>query len=124
MRSGGFTLTESLIALAIMGIALAAILPTFLTYADTNDLSEERSGAVAAAQEIMEGLRQADPVSLPSTGSSAPQLVAVGQREYEVVASFCTDIQYCGLDSRHILIEVSHGGRTIYTVESVYTQLR
>ena len=48
MRRDGFTLTESLLALAILGVALAAILPTFLTYADTNTLNEERSGALLA----------------------------------------------------------------------------
>jgi len=124
MKSAGFTLTEALIALAILGVALASILPTFLTYQDSNTRSEERSGAVAAAQESMESMRQVDPGLLPTSGSSPVEIIKVGEREFEVVARFCTRNEFCGTDSRHVLLEVFHGGHTIYSLETVYTRLR
>jgi prepilin-type N-terminal cleavage/methylation domain-containing protein len=120
----GFTLTESLVALSILGIALAGILPSFLSHLDANSLTEERSAGVAAAQQVMEGLRHTDPASMPSSGKSAVQLVTVGNREYEVLTHYCVVPKYCDADSRHILIEVGYGGQTIYTLETVFTQLR
>jgi prepilin-type N-terminal cleavage/methylation domain-containing protein len=122
-RQAGFTLLESLVAVAILGIVLSAILPTFLTYLDANTMSEERTGALAAAQETMEQLRQLDPATLPNSGSSPLQVVSVGQRDFEVMTHFCTANQFCGDDRRHLLVEVSYGGRTVYSVESVFTTL-
>jgi prepilin-type N-terminal cleavage/methylation domain-containing protein len=120
----GFTLTEALIALSILGVALAGVLPTFLTYSDTNTMNEERSGAVAAAQLVAEGLRQVDPAGLPTTGTSPVQVVRVGDRDYEVTQRYCVRSEFCGADSRHLTIEVRYGGRTVYSVETVYTRLR
>ena len=123
MSEKGFTLFEALVAIAILGILLAGIAPTFFTYLDANDLSEERTGALAAAQEAMEQLRQLDPAGMPQSGTSPMQVVSVGDRDYEVQTLFCTSSQFCNDDSRHLLIEVSYGGRTIYSVESVFTAL-
>ena len=123
-RAGGFTLTEALLAVSIMGVVLAAILPTFLTYSDANTLSEERSGAVAAAQQSMESWRQIDPKSMPSSGTAQVEIVPIGDRDYEVTARFCTDPGLCDTDTRHILLEVRYGGRIAYTLETVYTRLR
>jgi hypothetical protein len=93
-------------------------------FLDANSLSEERSNAVAAAQQVMEELRQFDPGSLPSSGSSAVQTIAVGNHEYEVTAYYCREAAYCTSAARHIVLEVNFGGQTVYTVETVYTQLR
>jgi prepilin-type N-terminal cleavage/methylation domain-containing protein len=124
MSSRGFTLTESLLALTLLGLALAAIMPAFLVHTGVNTLCEERSGAVAAAQESLESLRQLDPVTLPSSGSSDVALISVGDRDYEVVVHYCTRDELCGTDKRHVILEVFHGGYTVYTVETVYTRLR
>lgn len=124
MNSRGFTLVEAAFALAILGVALTALLPTFINFLDANSLSEERSNSVAAAQRVMEELRQLDPGTLPSSGSSPIQSVTIGNHEYEVRTYYCRNSSYCSSASRHIVLEVSYGGQTIYTVESVYTRLR
>jgi prepilin-type N-terminal cleavage/methylation domain-containing protein len=123
MNSKGFTLLEALVSLGILGVTLAAILPAFQALMDANSLSEERSNALAAAQEVMEGLRHEDPASLPSSGSSAVQAVTVGAHEYEVVTHYCRDTTYCGADSRHIVVEVSFAGKDVYEIETVFTRL-
>jgi prepilin-type N-terminal cleavage/methylation domain-containing protein len=123
MNSKGFTLLESLISLGILGITLVAMVPAFQTLMDANSVSEERSNALAAAQEVMEGLRHKDPASLPSSGSSAVQAISVGAHEYEVVTHFCRDTTYCGSDSRHIVVEVSFAGKDVYAIETVFTRL-
>jgi hypothetical protein len=79
---------------------------------------------VAAAQQVMEELRQFDPGSLPSSGSSTVQTVAIGSHEYEVTAHYCRTPSYCSTAGRHIVLEVNYGGKNVYTVETVYTRLR
>ena len=123
MNSKGFTLLESIIALAILSITLVGMLPAFQTFMDANTLSEERSNALAAAQEVMESLRHKDPSSLPSSGSSAIEAVQVGSQEYEVVTHYCQNGTYCGSDIRHITVEVSFAGKSVYTIETVFTRL-
>lgn len=122
--SAGFTLVEALFAMAILGVTLASILPSFLTYLDTNSLSEERSAAVAAAQLVMEELREADPSSLPTSGTSAVRIVPVGNRDFEIQTTFCGDTSLCGAERRHVAVEVSFGGRVIYDVSSVFARVR
>ncbi len=123
MSSRGFTLLESLIAMALLGIALAGLLPSFQAFMDANSFSEERSNAVAAAQSVMEALRQVDPSTLPASGTSAVLAVTVGDHEYEVVTTYCAEASFCSSAARHILLEVSFAGKTIYTVESVFARL-
>ena len=124
MSSKGMTLLEVLVAMAIVGIAMTSIAPAFVTCLDTNTRNEVRSGAVAAAQSVMEGLRRQDPATLPMSGVSSPQQVSVGNRNYEVVASFCVVADFCGSGSRHVIVEVNLNGRLFYSAESVFTQLR
>ena len=124
MNEKGFTVVEALISIFLLGVVLAGILPGLLTFLDTNTLSEEKSDAVAAAQVVLERLRLEDPATLPSSGSSSPQIVDVGGHEFEVVNHYCTVSEYCGTDSRHIRVEVFYGGETLFEIESVYTQLQ
>jgi len=123
MKDSGFTLIEALVALAILGIAMVSVLPAFQTYVDANKLSEEHSNALAAGQTVMEALRQVRPSTLPSSGSSATQTVHAGDHDYEVVAHYCRETAYCSSTSRHIVLEVSFAGETIYELETVYTRL-
>ncbi len=120
----GFSLIEALFALAILGIALAGILPSFLGYLDNNTASEERSDAVAAAQRAMEDLRRQDPAGMPTSGTSAAQIVPVGSREYEVFVHYCLETSWCSTNTRHVTVEVNFGGSTLFTVSTVYTRLR
>ena len=120
----GFGLVESLVALALMGIVLTGLLPSFMVFLRANTLNDTRSGALAAAQQIVEGLRRQDPSLLPSSGASAAQLVAVGGREFEVVTRYCSRPEHCNSESRQLLVEVSYGGRQVLSVETVQTALR
>jgi len=124
MNCKGFSLIESLAALAILGIALAGIVPSLMTYIDTNTLTEERSDAVAVGQQAMEALRQVNPETMPMAGTDQPTLIAIGPREYEVQRLYCSKPQYCGDASRHVVLEVRYGGETIYSLETVFTRLR
>ena len=124
MSERGFSLVESVVALAILGIVLLGIVPTFKVMMDANTLSEERSNAVEAAQQVLEALRQQSPSSLPTSGTSGIQIVQAGQHEYEVITHYCMESSYCTADMRHIVLEVMFAGKKIYIVETVYTRLQ
>jgi prepilin-type N-terminal cleavage/methylation domain-containing protein len=124
MNEKGFTLIESVAATAILGFALLGILASFQTMSRSNTLHEQRSNAVAAATQVVEQLRRQPPASLPTSGSSAIQSVTVGQHTYEVVAHYCRKPTYCTADMRHVIVEVNFAGKTIYTIETVYTRLQ
>jgi len=124
MRDKGFSLLETVVALGLLSALLVAVLPSFFVMMHANTRNEERSAAVGAAQMMMEQLRQQEPASMPSSGSLPPQVVQIDRRDFEVVKRFCTTPQFCGADSRHVLIEVNYGGRKVFSAESVYTTLR
>ena len=124
MNTRGFTLLETLVAMGILSIMLAGVIPVFFGMLAVNTRNEERGGAVAAAQQAMEGLREQDPGLLPISGVQGPQVIAVDRRQYEVTSWFCLASEYCDDTSRHVLIEVKYGGRTFFSAESVLTQLR
>jgi type II secretion system protein I len=124
MNARGFSLIEALMAVAILAMVAVGVLPAIISHMDANSRNELRSGAISAAEERLEALRLQDPVALPDSGSSAPQLVTVDGREYEVITHYCERSELCSGDSsRHLRVEVRFDGRTVYDVETVYTQL-
>ena len=124
MSERGMSLLESLLALALLGVVLTALLSAFVVLMDVNTRDEVRTAALAAAERILEERRRDDVETIPSTGSSDVATVAVGDREFEVIEHYCTQPGFCGDETRHVMVEVSYGGRQILNVASVYTQLR
>ena len=123
MNEKGFSLLEVTAAVGLISIAAIGILPSFMVHLQSNTRSEIRAGAVLAVEQTMEGLRLVDPATLPDSGQSAPQLITIGERSYTVVTSYCVKSDFCDTNARHLEVEVFHGGRRIYGVETVYTQL-
>lgn len=124
MSERGFSLLEGMVALAILGVVLAGIVPAFFNFMDANTRNERRTGAIAAAQERMETVRGEDPQSMPSSGSAGPIFIDVDGLEFEVLTTYCAVPAYCNTDTRHVTIEVSFGGQKLYQTETVYTRLR
>ena len=123
--NSGFTLLEVLVALMIFGVIAASLTPMFATHAKFNSQAEIRSGAIAAAQEVLDNVRLQDPATLPLTGTSSIQNVEAGDRTYQVTVSYCSNSAYCLTSaSRHLKVDVSYRGQEMYEVETVYTQLR
>jgi len=119
----GFSLIEAIIAIAIVAILLAGVVPAFVSNLRVNTDSEIRSGAVAAAQTVLDQFR-VRPKSQWQTSGSTVTIVSHG-RSYDVLAQhgpFCQD-GTCYADSELIELEVSHGGRSRYAVATVFTVL-
>jgi type II secretory pathway pseudopilin PulG len=62
LKSGGFTLLETVIALGLFSLVLLFSTNTLITIIQTNALNQNRTGALALAQGKMESLRS-QPVS-------------------------------------------------------------
>jgi prepilin-type N-terminal cleavage/methylation domain-containing protein len=127
MSDRGFSLVEAVVAVAILGLAVTAVLPAFLTQLDANTRSGLRSVAAGIAAERLEALRSADPTGLPTGGAPETQAVAVDGRGYELRTTYCGEPLYCPPTSpgaRHIRVEVWLDGRRLFDAETVFTELR
>ncbi len=119
----GLSIVEVVVALAVLGLALAFIVPSFVGHLQANTASEVRSQAVFLAQREFESLRLRDPSTLPTSGSTERQ-EGYGGRTFTLRRTYCPQASLCGPGSRHIRVEVIWNGRTVYAAETVYTSLR
>lgn len=123
MKASGFSLIEALVALVILGITLAAIVPGFIGYLNVNNNQEVRSQAVIAAQQVLEGLRVQDPTNMPASGSSSVQTISAGGRTFTYVVTYRQDPASCVTSCRFVRVEISYQGGVVYAAETAYTQL-
>ncbi|WP_299406842.1 type II secretion system protein [Acaryochloris sp. IP29b_bin.148] len=128
----GLTLVEAVVSILIFFIALAGIVPISLNYSLAAIRNEQRTGAIAMSQQILDELRQVDASTLPDgnttlttlpSGESLTDVPLMG-KEYSSQITYCqtSSASYCDANSRHIKIEVLRDGQSIYEVETVYTK--
>lgn len=121
----GFTLLEVFVALGVFLSVAGAMAPSFVFHLKQNTQNTWRTGAIAAAQGVLDDLRIQDPSTFPTSGSDPVQEVQIGTRAFQVTTSYCTVSAYCpSTETRHIEVEVEYRGKTLYTVETVFTKLR
>ncbi|GIW26399.1 type II secretion system protein [Meiothermus sp.] len=123
-KSLGFSLIEALVALAILGILLAFVIPSFVGFLQSNTDNEVRNQAIIVAQQQMDFWRRqtkgAAGATIPMSGSTSPQTVSQGGRNYSVTTVFCPDASQCSSDKRQFRVEVRLDGRLVYSLEAVY----
>lgn len=131
----GLTLVEAVVSILIFFVALGGIVPISLNYSLAAIRNEQKTGAIAISQQILDELRQVDASTLPDgnttattlpPGTSGESLVHVPfmGKEYSSQITYCqtASASYCDANSRHIKIEVFRDGQSIYEVETVYTK--
>lgn len=124
MRQAGFTLIEFMFAVTVFGVAAAAMTQSFAQMSQRNANHEVRSGAIGAAQKVLDELRIENVTSLPSTGSTTTEVV-YGGRTFSVQTTYCAIAAYCASNSiRHIRVGVIYREQTRYQVDTVFCQLR
>lgn len=123
-KPAAFSLIEALVALAILAILLAFVIPSFVGFLQSNTDNEIRNQAAIVAQQQMDFWRQqakgATGASIPISGTSPTQTVTQGGRSYSVVTVFCPDASQCSSDKRQLRVEVRLGTRQVYSLEAVY----
>ena len=121
-RSQGFSLVEALIGLAILGIVMAAIIPAFMSYLRVNTQSDIKSGAVTAAESVLDNLRETSLDGWPASGSVLT--TSGGDRQFQVTLIYCTSaLPYCSGNARHLEVVARYQGKVYYDAQTVYTKL-
>lgn len=117
----GFGLIEAVIALVLLGVMLTSMIPAMTHYMQINSRAEIRTGAVAVAQQELDALRAVQ--TWPTSGSQTS--VTIGNAVYIATLTheqFC-DVGGCYAGARLVRMEVTHDGRSLYGVETVFTEL-
>jgi prepilin-type N-terminal cleavage/methylation domain-containing protein len=125
MRSGkaGFTLIETLIAVAIFGVVSLAI--TSLMLANTRMISEnaQASEAVGYAQELLENLREV-PVDSLSPGSTSSTRTSNRGTIYTLTWTVTPNAPAPGRTSVAVAVTWSHkGSPRSYETQSIFTKI-
>ena len=125
MNQKGFTLIEVMVAMLIYGLALGAMAPVFVAHTQYNTRAELRTGALNAAQQVLDVYRVEDPTTLPTSGNATPEDVVIENRTYTVTTYFCQTADYCASgNNRHLTVDVAYQNEVIYSVETVFTRLQ
>lgn len=119
----GMTLTESMVALAIFGIALSYLAPQLLQQRLSTIRNDTRTGAVAVSQQVLDDLRRTNVTTLPNSGYTTTSSTYLG-KDYSTTTFYCETAAHCGTNSRHIRAQVSFNGETVYQAETVYSQFQ
>ena len=122
-RRRGLTFTEVVIAVAVIAIAITGIVPAFISYVQVNSRTEVRTGAVAVAQQTLDGLRASPFNTWPASGTE--QVIDSGLGNYTARITYCLPTDPGCLstaDSRQVQVVIFLDGEVFYRVETVYTK--
>ncbi len=122
MRPQGLSIVEVIVAMAILAIVMAGVLPGFIGNLQVNSRTELRGTAISIAQEELERLRQEDLLN-PTPAFPRQRNVSVDGRTFLVVSRLCVNTAYCSGASRHVQVQVSYQGSQVYAAETIYTRL-
>jgi type II secretory pathway pseudopilin PulG len=139
----GFTLVEAVVGMVMFAALLGGLAPLIMVSRAFTLQSDNRIGAIAVAQEIMDSLRQGDIANLPSSGTtttlpagnSTTSLRYKG-KVYSATVTYCETSTYCDTTTRHIKVKVYQDGNTatvptrpsdakpVYQLETIYARLQ
>lgn len=122
MRQQGFTLIEALVALSILMIVLAVVVPTFVSNAQLNTRTEERAQATSAIETVLDDLRTR-PVGSLATSGTQDITSNVGGRAMTVRVTYCRLPAQCSAAARMITAEYFSGTKALLTVETIFTEV-
>lgn len=127
-KEGAFSLLEMLVAISILAGVLSAFHGSLTQASNSIKNAEIKSEAQIAAQQVLDVLRLANPISLPGTTTiDATKNIVVGKTTYQVKVTYCKNLTYCPPattpKTRHIAVDVNYNNKLVYEVESVFTKL-
>lgn len=120
----GFTLLETLVALSLFAIVSVSMLPAFIGHLKINQRSELKTGAIQAAQIVLEELRLENPETLPQLGQIENLSVPSAERIYAVEVVYCGVTTHCTTRSRQVDLTVRYQNEVLYEISTVFTRLR
>lgn len=129
MNKRGLSIIEAIVALAVIGIILAILIPSFIGSLRITNRTELRGVAIGLAQQRLEELRSQLPSPLPTTPTSNSSDVTVQGRTFAIQTTFCpTDVPLttpptppCTAQRVLVRVQVSYQGSVLYAADTVYT---
>ncbi|NJK41160.1 MAG: type II secretion system protein [Acaryochloridaceae cyanobacterium SU_2_1] len=118
----GLTLVESVVSLLIFFIAMAGIIPIFLNYSLATINNEKRTAAIALTGQVLDGLRQTDTDTLPSSGTVTMTPITYMGKTYTPTITYCQTTTYCDANSRHVKVQIAHNNQSVYETETVFNK--
>jgi type II secretory pathway pseudopilin PulG len=136
----GLTIVENIAAMTIMFAAMGGVAMLMLSYQLQNVKNEIKSGGIAAAEQLMDQLRQCNTRTLPKSGTTTipasntvtvkfcglaiPPLRYAGNKLFSAKVTYCKNSTYCDDKTRHLNVEIFYENTSIYQTETVYTALQ
>lgn len=139
----GFSLVEAVVGMVMFAALLSGLAPLIMVSRAFTLQSDNRVGAIAVSQEIMDSLRQRDIANLPTSGTTTvlPAGNSIASLRYKgkiysATVTYCETNTYCDASTRHIKVKVYQDGNTaatpsrpadakpIYQLETVYARLQ
>lgn len=129
MNKRGLSIIEAIVALAVIGIILAILIPSFIGSLRITNRTELRGVAIGLAQQRLEELRSQLPTPLPTSEVSGSTSVTVQGRTFAIQTTFCpTDVPLttpptpaCTAQRVLVRVQVSYLGSVLYAADTVYT---
>jgi type II secretory pathway pseudopilin PulG len=123
-NQAGTSLIEVVMSLQILALATLGVAQAFSFQMNLNTQTEFKSGAVFAAQQTLDEYRTRTIATLPLSGTSPLQTIAVGSRNYTVDVTYCTIPTRCTGNMRQLIAKVYYKGVKKYETETVFSELQ
>ena len=121
----GFSLFEVLISLALFSLFAGSVMTCVTDFIRRMTVTKVRTEAVAVANRKFDELRALSTDTLPSSGTVGPENISGGGRTFQVYTTYCADVSLCPTTrTRHITIDVTSKGASVFNAETVFTWLR
>lgn len=117
----GFSLLETLAAIAVLAIFLPVVTSSFLVNLRSNMNAQIRYESIQAAQSVLDELRFEDISALLPEAN--PRDVTIGGRVFQVQVTYCENATFCpSPEIKHVSIDVSYRSDLIYETDTIFTE--
>ncbi len=116
----GFTLVETLMAITLLGIILAAVVPALLSNTALNRDSDYRTKGYQAVKRVIDEYRTVD-LSDSSISVDNTRDINISGTSFKVSTDFCSVPAYCVSNAKQFVVTAKIGQKVYATVETVFT---
>jgi hypothetical protein len=126
----GLTYMESIVAAATFTISMMTLGTAFVGQRMTTLNAAMTTGASVAAQQVTDKLRQTNPTDMPTSGTvvvnnATTSPLSVMGYSYGTEVTYCpTGHVVCNSSTRQVRIKVNFNGKSIYAVDTVFTDFK
>lgn len=126
----GFTLVETLVAIAVLGITLTLFTTAFLANTSLNNTVDRRAEATRIGEKILEGYRQNSNYGVLATSAPVSQSITRNGQTYVALTTFCAATRPADLMTKmpcsdtavFIELNVSQNSKVLYSASTYYTR--